>query len=79
MVRGDTVKRIGVALIIIAIILWIVFPISAIFMNTEPNEGLIISAFVIGLLGGVSVLIGVIIDRYKEHKEDQINDDYRKY
>ncbi len=71
--------RAGVTLIIIAILLWIIIPISAIFINIEPNEGFILSTIAIGLLGVVLVLIGVSRDRVKEYKEEQENDDYRKY
>lgn len=71
--------KVGVSLIIVAIFLWIYLPLSAIFIDTTPNEDFILSAIAIGVIGGILILIGVSRDRYKEYKEDQENDDYRKY
>jgi len=69
----------GVTLIIISFLLWIFLPLSAIFVEITPNEDFILSAIAIGILGGILILVGVSKDRYKEYKEDQKNDDYRKY
>ena len=71
--------KFGVILIIIASLLWTLFFITSIFIFEAPEEGLIISAIVIGIIGAIVVLIGVGRDRYQEYKEEKKNDDYRKY
>ncbi|MGD9676880.1 MAG: hypothetical protein AB7V16_00750 [Vulcanibacillus sp.] len=71
--------KIGSALIILALIIWIVDPIYAIFANVIPHENYIIGALAIGVIGSILVLLGVAYDRYKEYKEEKENNDYRKY
>ena len=71
--------KFGIWFIVIAAVLWIYLPIYAIFTNSDPSWGLLVSAIVFGVLGSLSILVGVIIDRYKEYKEDKENNDYRKY
>jgi len=71
--------RMGIILIITAIILWIVFFVNLMITQSEPNENIITASLAIGFFGGILLLLGVGIDRYQEYKEDRNNDDYRKY
>jgi len=71
--------KFGFSLIVIASLLWVLFFLSAIFIDSTPDEGLILAAIAIGVIGGLLILIEVIKDRYNEYKEDKKNDDYRKY
>ncbi len=70
---------IGSGLIIIALLIWIIDPIYAVFANIIPHESYIIGALAIGVIGSILVLLGVAYDRYKEYKEDEKDNDYRKY
>lgn len=71
--------KFGLILILIAALLWFYIPISSFFTNIAPNEGIIFAAIAIFVIGSLLILIGVAIDRFKEHEEEKKNDDYRKY
>lgn len=70
--------RLGVSLIIAAILLWFSMSFITIFLQA-PIEAIIYSAIVLGISGSIIVLIGVGKDRYREIKEEKKNNDYRKY
>lgn len=72
-------KKIGVWLLLIAVILYMAFFIPIIFTESEPSIGFIRFSLALGFIGSILILIGVGKDRYKEKREEQENNDYRKY
>lgn len=72
-------KKAGVVFLIIAFVLWIIVPLYAIITEIEPASGYIVASFVLAIIGSILILIDVAYDRYLENKEDNENDDYRKY
>lgn len=71
--------RIGVSLFIIAILLWIVYPLYFLYFDGTINENVLKASFTIGIIGAILIIISVFKDRYYEYKEDKKNNDYRKY
>lgn len=72
-------KKIGVAFLLIAFLLWIVVPTFIVITDVVPEDNIFIAAFVIAIIGSLLILVDVAYDRYKENKEDKENNDYRKY
>lgn len=76
---GVNMKKFGIIFLLVAFLFWTIIPTFGIISGKFFNENSFIVAIAFAIVGCLLILVDVSRDRYKEYKEDEKNNDYRKY